>query len=310
MITRAGERIATVPLQRRFVKVHSSLTAFSQRLRLMTIPCLALGLFVVSPPVGGEESPPQEVGFVLKLNGEWLLNGKAIAAGETLPPGGKIYHSPRKAREPRPGEYIAVIFSNGKIESRSWDKIESWNDPIQLPAGEREAPSHWQRIVSAVMGVFPGHPEKYAQMSVRGSAAGLRDAVVDFNNGQLNLSPAFKQMKKGRYLLLFEPIGKTKASVEKAASEPIPFDWDPSAPQILSVDGLRPGLYQLSRRGVQSEDHLPVGTDAWVLVSDHARYEGTATTFQDAVILTEQWKEAPADAARSFLRAYLDFLAR
>lgn len=285
-------------------------TTIRNALRLTTRFSLSFSLLVAPILSKAGEAPDLKVGFILKVKGEWLLNGKTVAAGQTLPPGGKIYHSQQKPSESPPLDYITVIFLDGKTESRSWDKIESWNDPIQLPAAQREAPSRWQRIVIAVMGVFPGHPEKYAQMSVRGSTAGLRDAVVDSNNGQLNLSPAFKQMSKGRYLLLFEPIGETKASVEKAASEPIPFYWDPRAPQTLSVDGLRPGLYQLSRLGVQSEDHLPVGTRAWVLVSDHARYEETATAFQDGVILTEQWKEAPADAARSFLRAYLDFLAR
>ena len=204
--------------------------AIRHELRPTTRLCLAFALLAGPLLLKGEELRAQEVGLVLKLKGEWLLNGKTVAAGQTLPAGGKIYHSPRKAGEPPPLDYITVIFFDGKIENRSWDKIESWHDPIQLPAAGKEVPSRWERIVTAVMGVFPGHPEKYAQMSVRGSAADLRDGVVDFNSGQVNLAPVFKQMKNGRYLLLFEPINETKASVEEAAFNPIPFDWDPSAP--------------------------------------------------------------------------------
>jgi hypothetical protein len=272
--------------------------------------CLFLGVMLpLIPLLDAKESLPEDVGLVLKVKGEWLLNGKPVAAGETLPAAGKIFRSPKKGDESS-FDYITVVLFSGKLESRSWDQTETWNDPIQLPAATKEIPSPWRRIVTAVMGVFPGHPEKYTQMSVRGSAADLRDAVVELKDGQVNLAPAFRHMQKGTYLLLFQPAKGATASREQATLKPALFNWDPSAPSPLRVDGLRPGLYDLSLQSEQSEDHQFTGANAWVLVSDIVRYDKTATAFQQGIVLTQQWgKEGPADAARSFLRAYLDSLA-
>ncbi len=169
---------------------------------------------------------------------------------------------------------------DGRLESRSWENPGSLEDPIQLPAETKAAPTHWKRIVTAVMGVFPGHPEKFAQTSVRGSATNLQDAVVDLNDGQLDLRPTFKRMKKGSYVLLFRSADRTKLSGEEGAFKPLPFVWDPSAPLPLRVNRLRPGLYELSLLGGRSEDQQSTGSKAWVLVSDHAHYEQTATAFQ------------------------------
>ena len=100
--------------------------------------CLFLGsIMLVIPPLDAKESPPEDVGLVLKLKGEWLLNGKAVVAGEKLPAGGKIYHAPSRRDESPPLDYISVIFFDGRIESRSWDKVQSWNDPIQLPIARK-----------------------------------------------------------------------------------------------------------------------------------------------------------------------------
>lgn len=272
--------------------------------------CGALALLLAPLPTNAESAPAQEIGLVLKAKGEWLLNGKTVVPGQTLPAGGKIYHASQKDGESSPFDYITIVLYDGKLESRSWDRPESWKVPIQLPASAGEAPSRWKRIVAAVMGVFPGHPEKFAQMSVRGSESNLRDAVADLKDGQVDLEPAFKRMKPGAYLLLLKRISERNAPPEGTALGPFPFNWEPGAPSPLPAQALPAGLYSLSLLNVKSEDHESTETQAWILVSDHGRYEKTADAFQECRTLTEQWgKEAPADAARSFLRAYLNSLA-
>src|SRR5262245_42063160 len=119
---------------------------------------LACALIAPPSPTDGGREPVPQVGLVLKVKGNWLLNGKSVDPGEALPAGGKIYHAPQKDSEPFPFDHITVVLYDGKLESRSWDKPESWKVPIQLPAGK--APSHWTRVVTAVMDIFPGHPEK------------------------------------------------------------------------------------------------------------------------------------------------------
>ncbi len=125
---------------------------------------VVLAVIATSALLNAQE-PPVEVGFVLKVKGEWLLDGKTLAAGERLPSGGKIYHSEQKGAESASFDYITVIFLDGKLESRSWNKTESESAPIQLPRAANELPSRWNQIVTAVMGAFPGHPERFAQMS-------------------------------------------------------------------------------------------------------------------------------------------------
>jgi hypothetical protein len=276
-------------------------------LRLATCAFLSAAL-LVTPRLYAKESP-EDVGLVLKVKGEWLLNGKTVTPGEKLPAGGKIYRAPSERDEP-PLDYISVLFFDGRIESRSWDSPQSWNDPIQLPVARKQTSSPWSRIVDAVMGVFPGHPEKYTQMSVRGPAMDVRDAVVNLNNGQLDLEPIFKNLKKGKYLIDLQPIQHTNPPAEEAASKPVLFDWDPSTNPALRVDGIRLGLYALHVRNAQSEDTSGNRSEAWILVSERPRYESTAAAFQECMTLTEQWaSEAPPDVARSFRRAYLDSLA-
>ena len=50
----------------------------------------------LAPCLNANESPPEDVGIVLKVKGEWLLNGKAVVPGQRLPARGKIYHAPLK----------------------------------------------------------------------------------------------------------------------------------------------------------------------------------------------------------------------
>ena len=117
--------------------------------------CLFLGLMLVLIPLlDASESLQEDVGLVLKVKGEWFLNGKAVAAGEALPAGGKIFHSSKKGDQSS-FDYITVVRFDGKLESRSWDKTETWNDPIQLPAATKEVPSPWKRILSTASKVCP-----------------------------------------------------------------------------------------------------------------------------------------------------------
>jgi hypothetical protein len=272
--------------------------------------CLFVGwILLFASQLKAKEPSPQEVGMVLKLKGKWLLNEKTLAAGEKLPAGGKIYHAPLKSGETASPDYISVVFFDGRIETRSWDNTQSWNEPIQLPTARNEAPSRWSRIVNAVMGVFPGHPERYTQMSVRGSALDVADAVVDLNDGKLDLSSAFKRMKKGQYRILLEPIQHSKTTGEEATPKPVVLDWESNTAPPLQVEGVRLGLYRLVVRDAQSSDSPGNRSSAWVLVSEHGRYESTAAAFQECVSLTEKWAPEAADiAGRSFCRAYLDSL--
>ncbi len=59
---------------------------------------VVLAVIATSALLNAQE-PPVEVGFVLKVKGEWLLDGKTLAAGERLPGGGTIHHAEPKGAE-------------------------------------------------------------------------------------------------------------------------------------------------------------------------------------------------------------------
>jgi hypothetical protein len=278
---------------------------------LRSVLCLIFGaMLALIPHVDGKEAQSENVGLVLKLKGEWSLDGKTIVAGDKLPAGGKIYHAPLKPDQLSSPDYISVVFFDGKIESHSWDNTESRRKPIQLPSARKEAPSRWTRIVNAVMGVFPGHPERYTQMSVRGPTMNPQDAVVDFDNGRLSLRSSLKKLKKGQYLVVLKPISRTDTPDGEGTSNPILLDWDPNTGVLLPIENIRPGLYALRIENARSNGLSEGRPEAWILVSEHARYESNTAAFQECIALTEKWeRNAPADAARSFCRAYLDYLA-
>ena len=266
---------------------------------------------VATSALGSESVATQDAGLVLKIKGEWFLVEKTVVAGQTLPAGAKVYHRSRKSGDASTFDSITVVLFDGRLETRSWDKPESWDKPIQLPTARLEPPSRLDRIVAAVMGVFPGHPQKFAQTSVRSPGTDLTDAVVELTSGQANLAPVFTRMRRGTYLLLFQPINATDLSVENLPLGPIEFDWQPDSNLPVTVSGLQPGLCLLRLLSMESEDHKPTGAQAWVLLSEHGRYDKTSIAFQECIELTERWgKEAPEDAVHAFLRAYLTTLAR
>jgi hypothetical protein len=269
-----------------------------------------LTLVVAASASDSEPVATQDAGLVLKVKGEWFLGQKAVIAGQTLPAGVKIYHRSQKPGEASTFDAITVVLFDGRLESRSWDKPESWNNPIQLPGARLGPPSRWDSIVTAVMGVFPGHPQKFAQTSVRSPGADLSDAVVELTDGQANIAPVFNRMKKGTYLLLFQPINATDLTVENPPLNPVEFDWQPNTRLPVRVN-LQPGLYLLRLLSMHSEAHEPTGAQAWVLLSEQERYGKRSIAFQECIGLTEKWgKEAPDDAVHAFLRAYLTTLAR
>jgi len=278
---------------------------------LRSVICTPLGFaLLLIHLLDATELPAEDVGLVLKLKGEWLLNGKTIAPGQRLPAGGKIYHAQLKPNEAAPKDYISVVFFNGTIETRSWDDTESWNNPIQLPRAPKEAPSRWNQIVNAVMGVFPGHPEKYTQMSVRGPTTDLQDAVVELNNGQLDLRAVLRNLNQGQYRIVFQPIQDKSTLGKGVTAKPIVFDWNSNTGALLRTQEIQPGLYRLRIENARSTDMIGSPLEAWILVSNHAQYQSTATAFEECISLTKQWAaKLPGDAARSFCRAYLDSLA-
>ncbi len=244
----------------------------------------------------------QKFGYVLDVRGDWTANGAKLSKGSSLNVGSTI-----QASNPSDGSsYIVVADRNGNVVEKRTCGAGECNKAIQLPNSIGQERSIISRVLSAAMALVSNEPAKYASLVSRG--ADLREAVVKLNNDQLDLQDVFQNMKRDRYLVHFEPLGKNSGN---AATKPLPFDWDPQKPSPLSAHGLAPGLYRVSISEVSllepEAGGEPSGNEAWVLVATPKNYGKAAPMFADAQQMTKRWgSDVKQSVTRSMLRASLD----
>lgn len=246
----------------------------------------------------------QQVGYVLDLSGDWFLNGHSrLNKGSSLSAGSTISTNSPSDRS----NYIVISDRRGNIISRrDCSKKGECNTPINLP--QAQSTSVATTIIDLVMSIWGSNDDKYVPLISKG--ADLHEAVLKFDTNQTDLSTVFKDFDAGDYYVKFEPLTQKKISVNNKPVGPLAFKWDAAKPVPLSANGLNYGLYRLILLKARGRELKATGADAWVLVSDASRYDEVSNSFGEAVRLTEQWGEQVSpDAARGFLRAYLDLLA-
>lgn len=276
---------------------------------LMSICFIALTFFLVPGAHCESESNLDEIGFVMKINGSWLLNGALspeIKLGQSLPNGGIIQaQSPNTIGET---SSITIAYADGTAKTFSCPK--DCIQPIPLKSIKRES-SPKEKMMAVVGRLFNLDPTQYVHTISRGASqnsANLLDSVVMIEGDRVDLSPVFEEMKKESYLVEFREIREITNS---AVIDPVLFTRDSKFSS--QVSGLKPGLYRLNLLELNpiTQQNEPTGNWAWVLVSPTKEYEKAATSFKAAVSLTKKWdKNIDRDTVRSFLQAYLDFLAR
>lgn len=245
----------------------------------------------------------QQVGFVQELEGRWLLNNShQLATGQSLPSGGVITNP-----SPSESDRIAIANTRGEIIARRACKVPGeCNKRIALPRAH-QAPGVLSTAYNAVMGLIWGEPDRYTVTGVRSDE--LPDGVVEIKNQQLDLRPIFKGKENGRYYLRLVSIQRAVSNADQPISQ-IEFDWNRAVPQRASVASVRPGLYELKLLQRIGGNYKTTETNAWILVSDPARYAKAKASFLKLLSLTRRWGEdVTPEAKRRFLRASLDKLA-
>ncbi|MEK6300317.1 MAG: hypothetical protein AABO41_06315 [Acidobacteriota bacterium] len=285
----------------------------SQRcLRSQVLGIVAVLGFIIgvldSTADGQEKAGAQEanVGVVRVLSGDWFLVGRSglIQRGQALPAGGKIALV-SKGQKTR-GSYIEIYMLNGLLMSIYCDKLGICDRPISLPETIQSPPSLSARFWGVLKSLV-SRSERLASTLSRGDE--LQDAIVKLADGQVDLGLVFKKMKPGRYLLSFQSIAPSRAASEPALAQ-VSFNWEPGRSLPVYAPSLRPSLFQIDLLEASTEKHEPSGTDAWVLLVRSADYEKSLAAFQNVEALTRTWGEASkAESARTFLRAYLEYLA-
>jgi hypothetical protein len=237
----------------------------------------------------------EPVGYVIEIEGNWVLEGRPLKQWQGVPPGGVISIS-----SPAKSDRITIAAGNKLIASRICGRPDSCNQPISLPPPE-ESPSS---ILKWISNKLFGDEGRYKSQSIRGKEGNLLEAVALLKDERLDLRATFQNMPKGTYSIVIRTLPREG---KRKKLGPIPVEWDPETPAPVAVPPvLTPGLYQFE---------LPNGPDelkgeVWALVSTPEEYSKVAASFEEVKEMTKKWGEqVEPETVGSFLRAGLEYLA-
>lgn len=124
-----------------------------------------------------------QVGFVLEMKGDWLVNGKSIKGpGQGLPPGAVIEHNSKI--KIRSGEElrITVVLLNNQSIPRTCNSVESCEKAqFNLPKSLIPESPFSERLSAARMRLLSRDPERYVPGLARSGdfkSAKLKDRVL------------------------------------------------------------------------------------------------------------------------------------
>lgn len=263
-------------------------------MKVVFLLSLVLGLSAALPAAAR-----QQVAFVLHLRGTWVRNSsQELSPGTPLSAGDII-----KAREPRGGDYIVIADRSGNIVINSNCDDGGCDRPIKVAAIR---PGVTSRIFQAAMALLANDPRRFVVAISRGGE--FREAVVKLDGQRVDLTPVLAGNSGGTYLLRFEPGGADgRASAKRIRS--VAVAWEPDKPAVVTVKGLRPGLYVVQQLSRQDHEPLEPGSEALVLLAKPGRFQEASGEFREALALTDSWGESVRrNAKRQFLRACLGSL--
>lgn len=240
-----------------------------------------------------------QVAFVMSLKGEWILNSsQRLNPGSPLPANGII-----RLRNRQGGEFIEIADRGGRpIITRRCDS-EDCNQPVRIPASRDNVVV---RFFSAAMAILGRDPGRVAVLISRGGE--LREAVVPFADGQADLSSVFASQSRRTYLIRFVPKG-ANAPPNAPIVGPVSVEWNPNRLCVVTVQGLKSGLYEVQLLSNEDREPLEPGTEAWVLFVRPEPFGDAFCEFHEAQALTKSWSESVRQSTkRQFLRAMLSKL--
>lgn len=244
------------------------------------------------------DAQPQ-VGFVLNVRGDWVLNNsQVLKIGTPVTANGRV-----QARGRRDGDFIEVADRGGRVIARRACNSGGCGQVIVLPAA---SPGVGYRLFGAAMALLNNDSERFVVLLSRGGE--LREAVVKTAGEQVDLSAVLANMSAGTYLLRFEPKSAGTPAGARTLG-PISVEWDPAKLTHVTVPGLTPGLYVVQPLNNEDREPLEPGTESWVLFVRPEKFDKTSCEFKEAVVLTNGWGEETLHVSkRQFLRVALSQL--
>jgi hypothetical protein len=240
------------------------------------------------------------VGFVLNLEGEWVVdNSIPLKSGSSLYVGGRI-----RARSRSENDFIEIADTRGRVIINRNCREYDCRKPIDLP---RDNAGVLSQVLEVGMALIFNNPTKFAVLVSRGGE--LREAVVKVSGEQADMSSVMTNRSPGKYFLRFVPKSGAAAGDERAQLGPVDIDWDTRKLLLVSVKGLTPGLYEVQLLDGQDKEPEGPGTEAWVLFVRPERFTEAFCSFGEAEALANVWGDsARTSSKRRFLRAFLGHL--
>lgn len=259
----------------------------------------------------GSASAQQKIGYVLAMEGTWILSGDthALTPGQSLPAMGLLVNP-----APRNGDSIVVADLRGTViktvhckngACRECPQPGGCYDPIQQLPAVPDKTTAFGTTLSAVLELFAGKPDRYSVHRVRGGEPMHRAAgVAQLEGSTVDISRFMEGLDKGSYGVEVASLVDVNGKERKWRSSSTTVNWNPGDRVPLVLKGIQPGLYVLS-----FEDKGTSGA-AWVLVCDPGAYTSAVTLFDGFSKQMEMWGDSITDSTKkSYQRAYLDYLA-
>jgi hypothetical protein len=124
----------------------------------------------------------------------------------------------------------------------------------------------------------------------------LRQAVLEFNGGQLDLKDADRSFAAGTYIVSLRPIETAPSTAQGLLLGSV--HWDPPEVTSASFPALAPGIYELTMASSEGDSRVSVA----VLVANAADYPARRKSFEAGV------QSLPRDLDRVTLDVFLNAL--
>lgn len=280
-----------------------------------TIPGIVLMLCAGALSLAADQQPQMQV-LVVSASGDWRQAGsaqKTVVFGQHLDAGAGCLSA-------APGDNVAVVLKYANPSDSTLYPFHCDEPPknansecpsvpvsqcsvnLKHLAGRNGAPSTYQELSAGFKKLWSGESERYMVASSRGIEADLTDAVVQLQNGQVELSAAFRTMPAGKYFVEFLPVNDAHAR-----PSPVPVVVAKGQKASAPAPSLGPGLYEIL---LVDEKGEPAGSDAWILAANSATYATKAADYQKAEAESAKLPpEMDPSATRAVLRAYLESLS-
>src|SRR5687767_2384180 len=206
---------------------------------------LIAGSALLAPAAGGSPAGAGDVGLVLDLRGQWLLEGPPAAGlriGQALPAGGRL-----RNLDPIGSDFITVLLYDGqRTLSRSCRKTPDCAAPIVLPGAAVEDPV-WTRALRALGALFPHQTETLVptlsrEVLLADETVQAREAVIPLTAEGLDLAALLAGSAPGAYRVTFEPIGHAPGRPAASPAHAAQVELRAGAQPVARLPGLAPGL--------------------------------------------------------------------